>query len=112
MNHTGRENRTDTPEQINNCLSCDKPDCDNCVQSGKQKKIKGKRAISEEEAKKEIEELQKSPFVKIGRRAERVKNQKNRKYNAQRQKLYTLRYLEKKGRQIAKESPAPDDDIF
>lgn len=48
MNHTGRENRTDTPEQINNCLSCDKPDCDNCIKHVKtERRQKNERVLIE-----------------------------------------------------------------
>lgn len=50
-----------------------------------------KKALTIDEVKQEIEELKKSPYVKIAKRAE------NR---ALRQKLYTLRYLDKKGRAI------------
>lgn len=50
-----------------------------------------KKALTIDEVKQEIEELKKSPYVKIAKRAE------NR---ALRQRLYTLRYLDKKGRAI------------
>ncbi len=45
-----------------------------------------------EEVKAEIEELRKSPYVKIAKKAEN---------DLLRQRLYQLRSLDKKGRQIA-----------
>ena len=45
-----------------------------------------------EEVKAEIEEIKKSPYVKLERKAE---------YDLLRQRLYQLRSLDKKGRRIA-----------
>ncbi len=51
-----------------------------------------KPMLSIEEVKAEIEELRKSPYVKIAKKAEN---------DTLRQKLYQLRSLDKKGRRIA-----------
>ncbi len=51
-----------------------------------------KPMLSIEEVKAEIEELRKSPYVKIAKKAEN---------DTLRQKLYQLRSLYKKGRRIA-----------
>ena len=51
-----------------------------------------REALSDEEVLAEIEQLKDSPYVKIARKA-----------NQMRQKLYALRYLDKQGRQIAAE---------
>lgn len=54
-----------------------------------------KRAfITDSEVEKEIEELKQSPFVALARREQRLKY----KY---RQQLYTLRSLEKRGKELA-----------
>lgn len=54
-----------------------------------------KTALAYEEMLAEIEELKKSPYVKIAKKAE---------YNAMRQKLYQLRSLDRKGRKIVETS--------
>lgn len=50
--------------------------------------------LTDEEVEKEIDKLQKSPYVALARREQRLKM----KY---RQKLYTLRNLEKRGKELA-----------
>lgn len=49
--------------------------------------------LTDEQVKAEIERLRKSPFVALARKEERMKYR-------QRQALYTLRNLEKKGRAL------------
>ena len=48
--------------------------------------------MTEEEIRQEIERLRKSPYVKLAKQAEN---------KALRQKMYQLRSLEKKGKEIA-----------
>ena len=64
------------------------------MKNGKQKRRKAmaKSTQSIEEVKAEIEELKKSPYVKIAKKAEN---------DLLRQRLYQLRSLDKKGRRIA-----------
>lgn len=50
--------------------------------------------LTDEEVERELEDLKASPYVKLARREQRLKN----KY---RQQLYTLRNLEKRGRDLA-----------
>lgn len=50
--------------------------------------------ISDEEVEKELNELRESPYVKLARRENYLKNKC-------RQQLYTLRCLEKRGRELA-----------
>lgn len=50
--------------------------------------------ITDAEVEKELEELKQSPFVALARREQRLKY----KY---RQQLYTLRNLEKRGKELA-----------
>lgn len=50
--------------------------------------------ITDEAVEKELEELKASPYVQLARREQRLKY----KY---RQQLYTLRNLEKRGRELA-----------
>jgi hypothetical protein len=50
--------------------------------------------LTDEQVEKELEELRQSPFVALARREQRLKYQ-------QRQKLYNLRSLEKRGRELA-----------
>lgn len=52
-----------------------------------------KRVLTEEQVEAEIKRLNQSEYVKLARKAERVKY-------ARRQYLYTLRQLEKKGRAL------------
>ena len=54
-----------------------------------------KRGISDSEMECEIAALNNDPMVRLGRKAERLKYQK------QRQKLYTLRNLKKRGEALA-----------
>ena len=53
-----------------------------------------KRLLTEEQVEAEIKRLNQSEYVKLARKAERVKY-------ARRQYLYVLRSLEKKGRALA-----------
>lgn len=53
-----------------------------------------RKFITDAEVEKEIDELSESPFVALARREQRLKN----KY---RQKLYQLRSLDKRGRELA-----------
>lgn len=55
-----------------------------------------KTKLTDEEVMAEIERLKDNPYVKAGRKE---RNEK-RKYDPFRQKLYTLRYLEKIGKEI------------
>ena len=50
--------------------------------------------LTDEAVEKELEELKQSPFVQLARREQRLKY----KY---RQQLYTLRNLEKRGKELA-----------
>ena len=50
--------------------------------------------LTDEAVEKELEELKQSPFVQLARREQRLKY----KY---RQQLYTLRSLEKRGKELA-----------
>jgi len=50
--------------------------------------------VTDEEVEKELNELKESPYVKLARREDYLKN----KY---RKRLYTLRCLEKRGRELA-----------
>ena len=50
--------------------------------------------ITDEAFEKELEELKQSPYVALARREQRLKYK-------QRQQLYTLRNLEKRGRELA-----------
>lgn len=50
--------------------------------------------LTDEEVEQEIEKLQKSEYVKLARKEARIKYRR-------RQRLYTLRFLDKKGRQLA-----------
>lgn len=52
--------------------------------------------LTDEEVEKEIEELTASPYVKLARKEVRLKYKR-------RQKLYSLRNLEKRGRHLAAE---------
>lgn len=54
-----------------------------------------KEWLTDEEVEKEIAELQDSPLVKLARREQRLKYRR-------RQFLYTLRALEKKGKELEK----------
>lgn len=49
---------------------------------------------TDEQIEQELEELKQSPFVALARREQRLKYK-------QRQQLYTLRNLEKRGRELA-----------
>lgn len=60
-----------------------------------------KQAMTTEEVLAEIERLRKSPYVKL------AKDFENR---ALRQRLYTLRYLDKQGRKIAEEAGVKFDE--
>lgn len=51
--------------------------------------------LTDEEVELEIAKLQKSPFVKLARKEERIRYQR-------RQQLYGLRVYEKKGKELAK----------
>jgi SOS response regulatory protein OraA/RecX len=53
-----------------------------------------KRLLTEEQVEAEIKRLSESKYVRLARKAERVKN-------SRRQYLYTLRSLEKRGRALA-----------
>lgn len=55
-----------------------------------------RRIVTDEEAAAEIEALRDSEFVKLARLEQRLK------YN-RRQALYTLRYLDKRGRELAEQ---------
>ena len=52
-----------------------------------------KSSLSDEEVEREIEELERSELVKLARKETRVKY-------ARRQRLYTLRNLQKRGQQL------------
>ena len=52
-----------------------------------------KSDLTDEQVELEIERLSKSPLVKLARKEQRLKN-------ARRQNLYTLRYLEKRGKEL------------
>lgn len=56
-----------------------------------------KTKLTDEQVMAEIEQLKDSPYVKA---AKKEKNQQ-RTYDPVRQKLYTLRSLEKRGRELA-----------
>ena len=49
--------------------------------------------LSDEDVEKEIQELTNSPFVKLARKEQNLKNRR-------RQRLYTLRTLEKRGKHL------------
>ena len=51
--------------------------------------------ITDEQVEKEIERLENSPLVKLARKEERIRIKR-------RQRLYTLRAYEKKGKELAK----------
>lgn len=51
--------------------------------------------LTDEQVEKEIERLEASPLVKLARREERIRYKR-------RQRLYTLRALEKKGKELEK----------
>ena len=53
-----------------------------------------KRGLTDEEVEKEIERLQQSPYVALSRKEQRIKYKR-------RQTLYTLRQLDKRGRELA-----------
>lgn len=53
-----------------------------------------KNILTDEQAEKEIERLQKSPDVKLAKREERIRYRR-------RQYLYCLRIYEKKGKELA-----------
>lgn len=53
-----------------------------------------KKFLTDEEVELEIEELQKSPYVKLARKEQRIRYRR-------RQFLYSLRDLDKKGRALA-----------
>lgn len=53
-----------------------------------------KKFLTDEEVELEIEELQKSPYVKLARKEQRIRYRR-------RQFLYGLRDLDKKGRALA-----------
>ena len=67
------------------------------------------RPVTDKEMQAEIERLRKSPNVKLARKADKAKYTQQKRYNAERQKLYTLRYLEKKGRQLSDDGYTLDD---
>ena len=50
--------------------------------------------VTDEDVERELDQLKKSPYVKLARREQRLKY----KY---RQQLYTLRNLDKRGRELA-----------
>ena len=52
-----------------------------------------KSDLTDEQVELEIERLSNSPLVKLARKEQRLKN-------ARRQNLYTLRYLEKRGKEL------------
>lgn len=54
------------------------------------------RVLCDKDVEDEIERLQNSPYVKLARKAERIRNRR-------RQYLYSLRLYEKKGRQLEAE---------
>ena len=51
--------------------------------------------LTDEQVEKELERLEASPVVKLARREERIRYKR-------RQRLYTLRALEKKGKELEK----------
>lgn len=53
-----------------------------------------RRFLTDEEVEKELEQLRESPYVRLARREQRLKN----KY---RQQLYQLRMYEKRGKELA-----------
>ncbi len=53
-----------------------------------------RNGITNEEVEREIKELEESPYVALARREQRLKYKR-------RQRLYNLRFLEKKGRELA-----------
>lgn len=53
-----------------------------------------RESLSKEEMQAEIDRLKQSPYVKLGRKAEKAKRR-------QKNMLYSYRYLEKKGRELA-----------
>ena len=55
---------------------------------------RGQDFLTDEAVEKEISRLQNSPFVKLARKEERIRNRR-------RQYLYSLRLYEKKGQQLA-----------
>lgn len=57
-----------------------------------------KTKLTDEEVMAEIERLKDSPYVKEARKEKAEKRRKS--YDPFRQKLYTLRYLEKLGKEI------------
>lgn len=50
--------------------------------------------MTDEQVEQEIENLRKSPYVKLAKKAEYIRNQR-------RQRMYMLRYYDKKGRSMA-----------
>lgn len=55
-----------------------------------------KKQFTDDQVEREIERLENSQFVRLARKKDRVDN-------ARRQRMYTLRALEKKGIQLARE---------
>ena len=53
-----------------------------------------RKFVTDEEVERELSELKQSPFVQLARREQRLKNR-------YRQQLYTLRCLEKRGKELA-----------
>lgn len=53
--------------------------------------------LTDEQVELEIERLKQSPLVRLAQKEQRLKNAKK---NAQRQRLYTLRWQEKRGQQL------------
>lgn len=53
--------------------------------------------LTDEQVELEIERLKQSPLVRLAQKEQRLKNAQK---NAQRQRLYTLRWQEKRGRQL------------
>ena len=61
-----------------------------------------REALTDAEVEREIAELEQSPLVKLARKSNRLKYMR-------RQRLYTLRSLEKQGKQLQKEGITFED---
>lgn len=61
-----------------------------------------REALTDIQVEREIAELEKSPLVKLARKSNRLKYMR-------RQRLYTLRSLEKQGKQLQKEGITLED---
>lgn len=61
-----------------------------------------REALTDAEVEREIKELEQSPLVKLARKSNRLKYMRQ-------QRLYTLRSLEKQGKQLQKEGITLDD---